>query len=129
VVEAVLASFCFVAISALSARGAARSRTYFATLPWPDLYDDEAIYRRMKKRVFTRSWWVATLAGAIMFFAAWVWRNEVAAACLIIGAVILMSTVTAVVAFRLFREAVAELGLSYPPAPAPPCDGPGPNPC
>jgi hypothetical protein len=88
---------------------------FFLTMPFPKQLDRDAIYNRMKHRVFTKAWIASTLIAASMFAGGWISGNDWAFIYLMLVAIAIATFVSGAVTYKLFYSAVAELGLTYPP--------------
>ncbi|MFM5893841.1 MAG: hypothetical protein ACKOQM_05330 [Novosphingobium sp.] len=102
-------------ISLVAARGAAWRIAFQLTMPFPS-YDDEAIYNQIKERVFTRMWLLCTIVGS-SFVAIAMHSDEFPAVVLILLGAILITTYNVVRGYKLFRIALTELALPWPPRP------------
>ncbi len=103
-------------ISVMVARGEAWRTAFQLTMAFPS-YDDEAIYRQIKDRVFTKAWLFSALTGSTLVATAMLVSNEALMVVLIVTGVALVLTVCAMQGYRLFRIALTELGLAWPPSP------------
>lgn len=107
--------FC---LAVVAARGEAQRWAFQLTVPFP-AYDDEAIYRQIRGRVFSKSWLASALAGSTLVAFAMLQSNEVFAVALMMTGIVVIVLVSSVQGYRLFHVAVNELDLPWPPVEAP----------
>ncbi|MDB5707153.1 MAG: hypothetical protein JWN66_4269 [Sphingomonas bacterium] len=111
--KAALAWLLMFAISAMLARGAAWRTAFQLTMPFP-AYDDEAIYKRMKGRVFTGTWLLCAVISATLVAGAML-VDEMPMLIMSLSGIILITVVTALRGYQLFRLALLEMKLPWPP--------------
>jgi hypothetical protein len=112
--KAAVAWIVIFAISAVLARGGISQTALQLTMPFP-AYDDNAIYNQVKARAFSRAWLFSTLLGASLVAAAMLVDDFVVMLLLSFAGISLIAIVTAVQSYRLFRVALLELQLPWPP--------------
>ena len=100
-------------LSAMLARGAARCVAFQVTMPFPS-YDDEAIYDRIKRRVFTRTWLLCTIVSSTLVAGSML-SDDTTMILLSGSGIILITTYTAARGYKLFRLALSEMNLPWPP--------------
>lgn len=112
-VKALLVWLVTFAVSAALARGAAWQWAFQMTIPFPS-YDNEAIYLRIKDRVFTRGWLLAAVISSSLVGGAML-VDDVSMLLMCVSGSILIVAVTASRGYKLFRLALDELMLPWPP--------------
>lgn len=112
--KAVLIFVVTLCLAVPFARGTTWQWAFLLIIPVPS-YDADRIYRQIKGRVLDRSWALSALVGATMIASAMLVTTEYVALLLIGVGVILMITFWSVRAYRLFRRALSELCLPWPP--------------
>lgn len=100
-------------VSMILARGAAWQTAFQLTIPFPS-YDENLIYGKIKDRVFSRAWLLIAIVSSSLVAAAMM-VDEVTMLVLSGAGVILIVSFTAVQGYRLFRTALKEMNLSWPP--------------
>lgn len=87
------------------------------TLPFP-AYDETLIYQQINGRVLNWAWALSALGGPSLIGAAMLITEEYLVLVLIGSGVVLMVATWSLRAHRLFRVALHELLLPWPPTPA-----------
>jgi uncharacterized membrane protein len=111
--KAVLTWIFHFGISALLARGSASQWALQLTIPFRQ-YDNDTIYNQIKNRVFTMSWLICAIISSTFISSAML-VDEVPALLLIVCGTILTVTQTSIQGYKLFRVALLEMGLPWPP--------------
>ena len=111
--KAVLIWIIVFGVSALLARGSAIQWALQLTIPFRQ-YDSDTIYDRIKNRVFTKMWLICAIFSSTLISSAML-LDEVPALLLIVCGTILIVTQTSVQGYKLFRVALLEMGLPWPP--------------
>ena len=101
------------AVGMVAARGLAWQIAFQMTVPF-QAYDVEAIYERVKGRVFSRTWLVANIAGCSLIALAMLLKEEWALILIPVG-VLTIVIVGAIQGFKLFKVALREMGCPWPP--------------
>jgi hypothetical protein len=111
--KAAIAWIVTFGLSALLARGAAWQVAFQMTIGFPS-YDDEAIYSRVKARVFTRAWMICAIVGSTATAGAMLADEPLALALIVFGAILIVTQVS-FQGYKLFLSALSEMGLPWPP--------------
>lgn len=112
-IKAFITWFVVFVMGVILARGAARQVALQMTIPFPS-YDDVAIYRQIKARVFSRTWLACNIASSSLIAIAMM-SNETWMLALVFVGVSTITAVTAVQGYQLFRVALREMDLPWPP--------------